>query len=478
MVPADPQSGIWHSSEAAELCQASGAELCGSISIEASGNWPFFAAPVPYAAEGRYWQTMATSPPQHAPHPIMYMPVHTTSANFPSCPSWTSEVDDPCKNISGINSTEDTAAYQEEELSKEGEDQLERQSRSEVASQSRSAAKREDSEVHLGFVKHESKSYASSDASTVVSRSARRRRHRRAIKAKESKSAEVGVGMLVSEASCPAHLSVSKDQKNEMVADLEAGGERKSRVVQSLLGCVFSASLEPHGCRIVQAALEFASSTEREALASELRLHVREAICSPHANFVIQKVIEVLPVASASFIAEELATVAADSARHRFGCRILCRLVEHHLCGGATSPSTSCLVDELLLEADRLITNSYARHVMEMVLEHGNHEHKHKIAKTIRRNAFSTAKNRNGSYVMEKALSMCSVEDAQSIASELLSNPASFHVLVMHECGCHVVKAIMRLHSCDHSKRAKDLVMADGESVKTSKHGRQLLDNM
>ena len=46
----------------------------------------------------------------------------------------------------------------------------------------------------------------------------------------------------------------------------------------------------------------------------------------------------------ASFIAEELKCSASDLARHRFGCRIFCRLIEFH----APQVETQELVEEIL----------------------------------------------------------------------------------------------------------------------------------
>merc|ERR1719498_1688693 len=125
-------------------------------------------------------------------------------------------------------------------------------------------------------------------------------------------------------------------------------------------------------------------------------------MASPHANFVIQKIIEVLPVASTAFVAEELAGVAGDVARHRFGCRVLSRLVEHNSIGTASSPAIDSLIDELLHEADKLLHHNFARHVLELILEHGKADHRHKIARTLQNNLFNLAKNRCASYVFEK----------------------------------------------------------------------------
>jgi hypothetical protein len=58
--------------------------------------------------------------------------------------------------------------------------------------------------------------------------------------------------------------------------------------------------------------------------------HVREAIESPHANFVLQKLIETMPPSFTSFVLDEIRGHVDWAARHRFGCRVVARLVEHN----------------------------------------------------------------------------------------------------------------------------------------------------
>jgi len=316
------------------------------------------------------------------------------------------------------------------------------------------------------------KSSASSETSTVVSRSARRRRGRRSSKAKTSETS-----MPISQSPNPDDLLVLVEKKDELIHMLSFGGDLMHEAVSSLRGSVLRMSLEPFGCRVVQAALEHASTAEKECIVAELRGHVRLAITSPHANFVLQRAIEMLPVNSTSFVAAELASGAGEVAKHRFGCRVLSRLIEHHLGGNAAPQPTNDLIDELLLEADQLINHNFARHVLDLILEHGRVTHKQKIAEVVRNNLFQYAKNRNASYVVEKAFTSCMASDTHAIATELLSDPQCFLTLAVHECGTHVVKAVVNLHG-DCASKAKKLLLANVDRVKSSKYGKRLLDEM
>ncbi|CAE8601664.1 unnamed protein product, partial [Polarella glacialis] len=176
-------------------------------------------------------------------------------------------------------------------------------------------------------------------------------------------------------------------------------------------------------------------------LTSELHGHVRQAIGSPHANYVIQKVIEVMPTAVASFVAEELRGSGAVVARHRYGCRILCRLLEH----SATELGTVALADEALADCDELCRHSFARHVLQSVLEHGLPKQRACIAAALRNDLLRNARNRNASYVIERALTYCAPEDRDALCYELSGDPASDNIvsLAQNQFGCYVVRALM-----------------------------------
>jgi hypothetical protein len=325
------------------------------------------------------------------------------------------------------------------------------------------------------YVPRDPKSYAASDASTTVSivktRSARRRRGRRNARAKAKASS------VISEAPVFEALLVTEEEKRELMQQLEVGGVKKCKAIADLHGAVLRLSLEPYGCRVVQRALEVANKAEKEDLACELQDHVRLAIASPHANFVLQKIIDVLPVGSTGFIADELSTVAGEVARHKFGCRVLCRLVEHHLCVKEGSTSAVELVDELLLEADQLLRHNFARHVLEKILEHGSEAHKQRIIITLRSSPFQFAKNRYASYVFEKVLLTGNPVEIHALASDLLAVSENFLMLAGHECGMHVVKAVAKSHT-ECAVRAKKMLLGEMDQISSSKFGKRLLEEM
>merc|ERR1719491_685512 len=103
------------------------------------------------------------------------------------------------------------------------------------------------------------------------------------------------------------------------MAQLTADNDSQLAAIRALRGLVWKLSNDKLGCRVVQQALTVAPRSIGDELVRELHCHVCEAIDSPHGNYVIQHVVEVMPVARTAFVVEEIAGIAVVLARHRYG---------------------------------------------------------------------------------------------------------------------------------------------------------------
>mmetsp|Transcript_92680 Transcript_92680/g.167500 ORF Transcript_92680/g.167500 Transcript_92680/m.167500 type:complete len:440 (+) Transcript_92680:113-1432(+) len=236
-------------------------------------------------------------------------------------------------------------------------------------------------------------------------------------------------------------------RSSELRAQLEAGGSDAASAVSALQANVWALAKDPQGCRLVQLALEKADIRVGKALALELLGHVREAATSPHANFVLQKVVTQLSPSTSSFISEELLGNGARFARHRFGCRIICRLLE--FC--SAEESTHLLVDEMLqvpTEALELCRHSFGHHVVQCILEHGLARHKELVVEVLRQDLLGNANHRSASYVVEAALSHCSIEDQHSLLAPLVI-PAVVAELAQSRYGCYVARTLLQRPEVD-----------------------------
>lgn len=223
--------------------------------------------------------------------------------------------------------------------------------------------------------------------------------------------------------------------------------------------------------RAAQLVLQEASKADAEVLASGMHGYVRKGMQSLYANYVIQKIVEILP---SSFIAEELIGVGAEAARHRFGCRIICRLLEH---GHSSDKSTAKLYAEILTEAEDLCDHTFGSYVVGHFLEFGRPEHRRRVASALRADLVGNAESKRGSRVVEAALQLCSPEDRKILASELLGSTERLRGLAEGQFGCHVVKALLRMPG-EHRRRTISLLRPSESKLRASRYGKFVVQTM
>jgi hypothetical protein len=235
-------------------------------------------------------------------------------------------------------------------------------------------------------------------------------------------------------------------------------------------GSMLRLSLHPEGCRRVQAAIENAKQSDAAELVAELRGCVWKAITSPHGNHVIQKMIEVLPPSLVAFVGEELRGLSAETSRHKFGCRVMCRLLEH----SPTEPSTIALVDEALKDARDLCSHTFGHHVFQSILVHGLPRQRQHIAATLSAELQNSPCQRNLFYVLQTALENCSAQQHADLALVILGSPAILLSLTKDKVGCHVLTTLL-LPSGQDANMARQFLQQEHCQLQSSDCGRQLL---
>lgn len=245
--------------------------------------------------------------------------------------------------------------------------------------------------------------------------------------------------------------------------------EHDAAISDILNRSVWELARTPVGSRVVQEAFEVGNSSLqvngrespinprrladfKEHLRSGLKGKVQEALRSPHGNHVLQKCIEVTPAPHLQFMLEELTQrenggpgepCVASFAKHRFGCRVIQRLLEHCDVGDgmdSADPALSTLVDQLLGVAGTLVKHKFGNFVVQTLLEQGAREdrHKHRIAEELLRDVPSLARHRVASHVLETAMKMCCAQDQERLAIKVLEGDVQ--ELARSKYGSFVVK--------------------------------------
>jgi hypothetical protein len=243
---------------------------------------------------------------------------------------------------------------------------------------------------------------------------------------------------------------ISDEDVDTMSSELESkSSDRRKMAIQWVVRSTRPLALTRRGCRIVQRALDLATVADQEQIVANMEGFVLEALQSPHANYVLQKCIEVVPPQKLEFVLKELKGQGVFVARHRFGCRIIQRSIER-----CTAEQTEELIEELLLDAPQLVRHTYGNFVMQHVLQYGTSDQIHQIAEVLLTDAIRFAKHRIASHVVSCAVSCCSPDDIQSLTEVLLGEQGQVADLMNRQYGSYVLREVNRVNTrlCDAGK--------------------------
>jgi len=263
----------------------------------------------------------------------------------------------------------------------------------------------------------------------------------------------------------------AREIADKMLEQLKLGGHQRQSALHSFAELVFKSKVSS---RAAQMILEEASPSDAEALSSGLRGKVRNAVQSKHANYVVQKIVQVMPAARASFLIEELVDAASDVAKHRSGCRILCRILEHAPRGSLSDSTTADLLSKILDDAADLSCHHYGSYVIRHIIEYGLPEHHQRIVDALSADVMRCAKDKFGSHVVEAVIHFSSDDDKLKIVNNLLSNRDQLLSLASNQFGRHVVKEMLRMQG-DLRQRVVETFGPMEQQLQLSRYGKSVV---
>ena len=238
---------------------------------------------------------------------------------------------------------------------------------------------------------------------------------------------------------------------NHMTASLDRGDASRScsdvdadlpMLMQTLQGNVVKHALDSDGCRTVQRALQLADDADRMKLVQEFRGHVCKATESPHGNFVLQRLVELMRPADVSFVLDELISCAAAPAlaRHRYGCRVVERIIEHF-----PPRMLASHVDDMLCDVQALCKHIYGNFVIQHLLEHGEQKHRKRIIQASNRDLKTVALDQYGGNVVDKALRFAPVEVQRRLADLVLRERGLLGGMALLRSGFAATQRLIRV---------------------------------
>jgi len=236
------------------------------------------------------------------------------------------------------------------------------------------------------------------------------------------------------------HETRYADNIDTLLSDLDSNeSETRKHAFQRVSEAFWSLAFNSKGCRVVQKAMDVGTPAYQVQLLENLPGFVYDAMQSPHANYVLQKFIEVIPPERIQFIVEEVQDNVLAIARHRFGCRILQRLLEH-----CTPWQTEQLINKVLPDAALLCRHQYGNFILQHILQYGSPNQRTAVAECVLADIMRLSKHRLASHIVCCALVNCSEKDVQRLTQAMLHDPSKFYQLSRSEYGSFVVREVNR----------------------------------
>jgi len=238
-----------------------------------------------------------------------------------------------------------------------------------------------------------------------------------------------------------------------------------------VVGRVWELSQDPAGCREIQKAFDCATDELKLALALELQGHVLEAMKCPHANHVLQKCITLLRPHHLQFVVNEIMACPDAiqlAARHKFGCRIMQRLLEHGL-----PDQVRDLGDALLDQVVDIARHPYGNYVLQNLLENGNAVQKQKLIVELREDVAITCMDSFGCKVVAAALShSANRDDVVHLAEQIAKEPGLLVTMAHSRHGHAAVQLVIQALEGADRRAAEAQLTAELAALRVSRHGR------
>lgn len=163
-------------------------------------------------------------------------------------------------------------------------------------------------------------------------------------------------------------------------------------------------------------------------------------------------------------------------ARHRYGCRVLERIIENF------PPHPIHLLIDYLLQEDvtELCRHCYGNFVVQHILEFGTDWQKGFIVDKLREDLQAMAVDQYGCSVLDKALSYADLADQCQLADKLVKEPGLLVAMASLRQGFAATQRVFQLLELNPElhEEARALIRESSVDICRYKHGRALLNHV
>jgi pumilio RNA-binding family len=255
---------------------------------------------------------------------------------------------------------------------------------------------------------------------------------------------------------------------------LDSANVTKRRAINTWLQpAAVDLALSANGTRVIQKAFEMTGGESQINLSRRFHGTVRHLLDSHHGNHVLQKMIEMMPAHGVHFILEELNVFPggwADIVKHRFGCRVVQRLLEH-----CDSKFTAPIVAAVVVDIETFSKHPFANYVVQHILEYSHADRKRIVHALIQVGLPTLAQHRVASNTVERAFEHGGHECQLALAEAILSTPNAIVEMGCSRYGSFTVRRMLDVLQEPHHSLAVQQLATAIPSLRSSKHGRHIV---
>jgi hypothetical protein len=250
-------------------------------------------------------------------------------------------------------------------------------------------------------------------------------------------------------------------------------------------------SINTHGCRVVQRALDFGTTEQITKLFKSIPPFKLVDLCvDVNGNHVMQKFVETLsPLALHEFVMTitdpstdgfsggQFSTISRLSL-HSYGCRVVQRLLVR-----CSEDDRAILLGFIITAFPELVADQFGNYVAQHALEYSNESERKSIISTLTlMDVFDLCCNKFASNVIEKAV-RCRMNDKtilHRLIATIIQSEEGLLSLMKDKYGNYVVKAICDLSPTDYPEvlYVKNLLIAHSATLKKYTYGYHLVEKL
>lgn len=186
---------------------------------------------------------------------------------------------------------------------------------------------------------------------------------------------------------------------------------------ENIRGRVYETAKDQHGCRFLQRWLDTNYDGEAvQVIMSEIIPHVAELMTDQYANFLVQKLFDIMPHDIRYNVAQVAAPHIAHIALTPHGTFSVQKLIETI----ATREEMEVIRESLSHDVVRLVKDVHGNHVIQKVLQRFEHPDKEFIYEAVSTDCAAIATNKQGCCVLQRCLEFASPAQHKALVACIL----------------------------------------------------------